>query len=160
MNNIAKVLRGVGVVGAVAVTAYVVTKKSEPKQEATDSDISVGAAGKEKNIIERIKTFVLKKVIKILGWVVLHQQKIEAVGTILGIVGAVLSVVNAVRDYRNGLNLQKQLDYISDHVKEEEAVWNKYVVWHEDRHNEVMNKLNDIHIDMSCTPVIKKKKSA
>lgn len=160
MNNIAKVLIGVGVVGAVAVTTYVVTKKSEPKQEATESDISVEAEGKEKNIIERIKTFVLKKVIKILGWVVLHQQKIEAVGTILGIVGAVLSVVNAVRDYRNGLNLQKQLDYISDHVKEEEAVWNKYVVWHEDRHNEVMNKLNDIHIDMSCTPVIKKKKSA
>ena len=38
MNNIAKVLIGVGVVTAVAATTYIVVKKSEPKQEVSENE--------------------------------------------------------------------------------------------------------------------------
>lgn len=161
MNNIAKVLIGVGVVTAVAATTYVVVKKSEPKQEVPESDIPEVEtdAKEEKSIIKRIKKFVFKKVVRFLGWVVLHQQKIEAVGTVLGIFAAVLSVANAIRDYRNGLHLKDTLDGIVAHNLEEEQVWNKYMVWDQTHNQEIMDKLEVINESLSSTPV-KKGKSA
>ena len=161
MNNIAKVLIGVGVVTAVAATTYVVVKKSESKQEVPESDIPEVEtdAKEEKSIIKRIKKFVFKKVVRFLGWVVLHQQKIEAVGTVLGIFVAVLSVANAIRDYRNGLHLKDTLDGIVAHNLEEEQVWNKYMVWDQTHNQEIMDKLEVINESLSSTPV-KKGKSA
>ena len=161
MNNIAKVLIGVGVVTAVAATTYIVVKKSEPKQEVSENDIPEVESDpkEEKSIIKRIKKFVFKKVVRFLGWVVLHQQKIEAIGTVLGIFAAVLSVANAIRDYRNGLHLKDTLDGVVAHNVEEEHVWNKYMIWDQTHNQEIMDKLEAINESLSATPV-KKGKSA
>ena len=161
MNNIAKVLIGVGVVTAVAATTYVVVKKSETIQEVSENEAPEVESDpkEEKSIIKRIKKFVFKKVVRFLGWVVLHQQKIEAVGTVLGIFVAVLSVANAIRDYRNGLHLKDTLDGIVAHNLEEEQVWNKYMVWDQTHNQEIMDKLEVINESLSSTPV-KKGKSA
>ncbi len=161
MNNIAKVLIGVGVVTAIAATTYVVVKKSEPKQEVSENETPEVELDpkEEKSIIKRIKKFVFKKVVRFLGWVVLHQQKIEAVGTVLGIFAAVLSVANAIRDYRNGLHLKDTLDGIVAHNVEEERVWNKYMIWDQTHNQEIMDKLEAINESLSSTHV-KKGKSA
>ena len=146
MNNMLKVLIGVGVVGAVAATTYVVTKKVEANKAVEvveSSDIS-----NDETIFKKIEKAAIKKVAKILAWVALHQQQIESVGAILSITAGVLSVANAVRDFRNGMNLQKQLNSICAYIDESKSLWNQYIALDAQNDNEVMEKLKKIHLDL------------
>ena len=146
MNNMLKVLIGVGVVGAVAATTYVVTKKVEANKAVEvveSSDIS-----NDETIFKKIEKAAIKKVAKILAWVALHQQQIESVGAILAITAGVLSVANAVRDFRNGMNLQKQLNSICAYIDESKSLWNQYIALDAQNDNEVMEKLKKIHLDL------------
>lgn len=152
MNNVAKVLIGVGVVGAVAVGAYVVSKKV--KEETNDTPHEEGIE-KKPNVIERIKTAAYKKAVRILAWVVLHQQKIEAVGAVLGVIGGVISIVNAVKEYAFGKKLHATLDKLLWHQEQFQESWNITI----DNYNEQWHSVHE-QLDVLQEAVKKGKKSA
>lgn len=152
MNNIAKVLIGVGIVGAVAAATYVATKSSEKKtvviRDFDDEGNPKTEIIEDKSLLDRFKEAATKKVIKILAWVTLHQQQVEAVGTIIGLGAGLFNIVTAIRDYRAGNKMQSQINELIEFKDEFHDVWNDYqdatnhnVQWFE-------NKLNDIHLDM------------
>ena len=115
MNNLAKVLIGVGVVGAVAVGAYAVTKKSEKKMivlKDFEEDGTPICEEKKETVMDRAKNFVMKKAVKFMTFVLLHEKEVTAVATILSVVGATFQLVNAVKEYRLGKDLHKKLKRI------------------------------------------------
>ena len=120
MNNLFKVLIGVGVVGAVAATTYVVTKKSEEKSidipEEENQEQETEEKAEPKDFVEMIKIGAMKKATKFLAWVILNKDKIEAFGTVIGIVAGVLGVINAVKEYSNGKKLHENLDFLHDKI--------------------------------------------
>lgn len=153
MNNVAKVLIGVGVVGAVAVGAYVISKKSNDEETHVHEDGT--ECEKKPNVIERIKTAAYKKAVRILAWVVLHQQKIEAVGAVLGVVGGVISIVNAVKEYAFGKKLHATLDKLLWHQEQFQESWNITI----DNYNEQWHSVHE-QLDVLQEAVKKGKKSA
>lgn len=116
MNTLTKVLIGAAAVTAVAVVVKVINdKKEEPKKEAEDE--------KKESPIKRIKNFVIKKVIRILGWVVIHMEQIEAASAIIGLVGAVISIVTATRDFVKNNDICGKLDAIDKKLTEQEQYY-------------------------------------
>lgn len=129
MTGLVKVLIGTAVVGvAGAAIAYVANKEEEKipvglkvvSGEITPEEI---AKDEHKSIIAKIKRFVKRKVIKFLAWVALHMEQIEAVSTVVGITTGVISMASALRDFRKGNDMQKQLDTIE---KKLDALTNAY----------------------------------
>lgn len=149
MNNLVKVLIGVGVVAAVATTTYVVTKKKKEEEPIDIADEAVKNDHKDDTILERIKTAAYKKVVKIIAWAIVHKDQIEGAAAILGLVGAMFSVINAIREFRNGKKMQGQIDFLVQHAQEFEDIWNVHMNNQASRFEEMMNKLKDIHLDMS-----------
>lgn len=116
MNTLTKVLIGAAAVTAVAVVVKVIKdKKEEPKKEAEDE--------KKESPIKRIKAFVIKKVIRILGWVAIHMEQIEAASAIIGLVGAVISIVTATRDFVKNNDICGKLDAIDKKLTEQEQYY-------------------------------------
>lgn len=173
MNNLAKVLIGVGVTAVgIGVATYYGKKLSEKKKEETvieefdEQGNPVVEAVKEESFMEKIRTAAYKKAVKILAWVIVRKDKIEAVATMLGLASAILGVITRVRDLKAGNDINRKLDEIIDHNNEFRDIWNKHMEHEYNRHDEIMNKLNDIHLDMGMiheiqemlvTPVKKKK---
>jgi hypothetical protein len=149
MNNLVKVLIGVGVVAAVATTTYVVTKKKKEEESIDIADEAVKNDHKDDTILERIKTAAYKKAVKIIAWAIVHKDQIEGAAAILGLVGALFSVINAIREFRNGKKMQEQMDFLVRHAQEFEDIWNVHMTEQASRFEEMMNKLKDIHLDMS-----------
>ena len=149
MTNLVKVLIGVGVVAAVATTTYVVTKKKKEEEPIDIADEAVKNDHKDDTILERIKTAAYKKVVKIIAWAIVHKDQIEGAAAILGLVGAMFSVINAIREFRNGKKMQGQIDFLVRHAQEFEDIWNVHMNNQASRFEEMMNKLKDIHLDMS-----------
>lgn len=149
MNNLVKVLIGVGVVAAVATTTYVVTKKKKEEEPIDIADEAVKNDHKDDTILERIKTAAYKKAVKIIAWAIVHKDQIEGAAAILGLVGALFSVVNAIREFRAGKKMQEQMDFLVRHAQEFEDIWNVHMTEQASRFEEMMNKLKDIHLDMS-----------
>lgn len=148
MNNIAKVLIGIGVVGVAAAATYVVVKKTEEKRHI-DITPETTVEKKGDSFIDKIKAAAYKKAVRILAWVYLHKEKVEAFAMILSVAGAVFSVVNSIRELKDGFKMRQRMDSMYAHDMEFEDIWNKHINHQYDRHNEIMNKLNDIHLDMS-----------
>ena len=116
MNTLTKVLIGAAAVTAVAVVVKVIKdKKEEPKKEAEDD--------KKESPIKRIKDFVIKKIIRILGWVAIHMEQIEAASAIIGLVGAVISIVTATRDFVKNNDICGKLDSIDKKLTEQEQYY-------------------------------------
>ena len=117
INNLTKILIGTAVVAGVSA---IIALASDKKEEITlvrtkdeNGNIVIEPQAKEdKSILKRIKKFVKKKVIKFLAWVALHMEQIEAVSTVVGITTGVISMASALRDFRKGNDMQKQLDSI------------------------------------------------
>jgi hypothetical protein len=160
MTDLTKLLIAAGVTAVgIGVTVVSVKKMKEKKENDIPEDESQAEAG----IVKRIKKYVTKKVIKFLAWVALHQQQIEAVVTVLSLGGAVFSVVNAVRDFRTGNKMRDQIDTLLEHQTKFQQAWNGTIDnydanWNavmKTQHTEVMDKLNDIHLDMSMMHEIK-----
>lgn len=149
MNNLVKVLIGVGVVAAVATTTYVVTKKKKEEEPIDIADEAVKNDHKDDTILERIKTAAYKKAVKIIAWAIVHKDQIEGAAAILGLVGALFSVINAIREFRNGKKMQDQMDFLVRHAQEFEDIWNVHMNNQGSRFEKMMNKLKDIHLDMS-----------
>ena len=123
MNTLTKVLIGAAAVTTVAVVVKVIkNKKEEPKKEAEETTEKNGNEKKE-SPIKRIKDFVIKKVIRILGWVAIHMEQIEAASAIIGLVGAVISIVTATRDFVKNNDICGKLDAIDKKLTEQEQYY-------------------------------------
>lgn len=153
MNNLAKVLIGVGVVGAVATATYIVTRKTVKKETVINGYDEQGnpvveEVEKEESVLDRIKQAAFKKAVKILAWAALHQQQIEAAGALIGLIGGIFAVVNAVKEFNMGKEMKKKMDFMYKHDLEFEGVWNAHMENQAQRYDDLMKKLNDIHLDM------------
>lgn len=123
INNLTKILIGTAIVAGVAVVAKVVSDDTKKQSEVVVDDKTGDIVVEEKSVIKRIKKFVKKKVIKFLAWVALHMEQIEAVSTVVGITTGVISMASALRDFRKGNDMQKQLDAIENKL---DALTNAY----------------------------------
>lgn len=93
MTTLSKVLIGIGSVVAGVVVAAVIDKKCEY--------VTVNGEKKEESEMwKRFKKAAVKKVAKILEWSIKHMDQIQAAGAILGVVGCVLDVTSAIRNFR------------------------------------------------------------
>ena len=124
MRLVTKVLIGTAVVASVTAIAVIASEKEEKKDKVAvltaDNEqgirvdvVDMAAEKKEdKSVLKRIKRFVKQKFVKALAWVALHMEQIEAIGAVLGLAGAVVSIAGSVRDFAKGYETQKQLDRI------------------------------------------------
>lgn len=124
----AAVAGGAGVAVAVAVDSHQ-QKKAEQKVREAKTEIERAQAvmarneREEKSVIQRIKKYVQKKVVKILAFVALHVEQIEAIGAIVGLGSAFIGIAGAVRDYKKGNDTQEKLDLILEKMKlDEDAI--------------------------------------
>ncbi len=120
MTTLTKVL-----IGAAAVTTVAVVVKVVKKNEEKNNDIAEQAVRQDEkdSIIKRIKRFVTKKVIRILGWVAIHMEQIEAASAIIGFVGTIISITGAVRDFVRNNDLSGKLDAIDKKLTEQEQYY-------------------------------------
>lgn len=128
INNLTKILIGAAVVAGVSAIIAVASDKEEEVTLVRTKDVNGNViiesrAKEDKSILKRIKKFVKKKVIKFLAWVALHMEQIEAVSTVVGITTGVISMASALRDFRKGNDMQKQLDTIENKL---DALTNAY----------------------------------
>lgn len=147
MNNLAKVLIGVGVVAAVATTSYVVIKRRKVKVKDI-SEQAVENDHKNDTIIDRIKLAAYKKAVKILAWATLNMQKIEAAAAILSLIGGIFTVVNAVRDFGFGKKMKADMDFMYQHDLEFEGVWNQHMTNQANRYDSLMKILQELSENM------------
>lgn len=120
MTTLTKVLIGAAAVTAVAVVTTVVKKNEERKDIAEQA---VEQDHKNDGILKRIKRYVTKKVIRILGWVAIHMEQIEAASAIIGFVGTIISITGAVRDFVRNNDLSGKLDAIDKKLTEQEQYY-------------------------------------
>ena len=115
MTMLAKVLMGAAAVSVVGtgIAVYANKKKAEKVLDAVEEAFTpVEDREEELNVVQRIKKFVRKKVIKFLAWVALHMEQIEAVSAVIGLASGAIGIATAVRDFRKGNDMQEQLDCI------------------------------------------------
>ena len=131
MNKILIGVAGVCAVGVVGiVVAKAVSSKGAAEPEEVSNDISQETekievtVTEDESFIKKIKKAATKKAIKILAWVALHQDQINSLGTIIGLVGGVLGVVNAVKEYTLGNKLHEKLDQLCAFEQEYRDAWN------------------------------------
>lgn len=120
-------LGGVAGLGLMAVGVVVhdivQDKKAQKKVEEATNDISRAKAiverdqRREKSVVCRIKEYVAKKVVKILGWVTVHMEQVEAAGAIIGLGGACISIAGSVKDFIQGNDTQEKLDLIDRKIE-------------------------------------------
>lgn len=123
MTTLTKVLIGAAAVTAVAVVTTVVKKNEEReaiKINAVDKDEEVT---EKKSVLKRIKEYVTKKVIRLLAWVTIHMEQIEAAGAIIGFVGTIISITGAVRDFVRNNDLSGKLDEINKKLDDMDTVY-------------------------------------
>ena len=116
MNLLAKVLIGTAVVaGASAVVAVIASKEEEKKVVKVENGNVVQMPTKQEKepLLDRIKKYVRKKIIKFLAFVALHSEQIEAASTVIGLGSGVIAIAGAIRDFKNGNDTQEKLDEIN-----------------------------------------------
>ena len=141
MGILVKLFLGAAVVGG-ATTAVAIAvdnhqqKKAEQKVKEAKNDIERAKAvvardeREKKSVIQRIKKYVQKKVVKILAVVALHMEQIEALGAIIGLGSAFISIAGAIKDFKNSNDTQEKLDKILDKMKaDEEAINNNQLLF-------------------------------
>ena len=119
MNNIMKfaIAAGVTAVG-VGVTVHYV-KKCKERKYVEMKDVAAQAVEndhKNDSPLEKVKNFAMKKAVKFMTFVLLHEKEVTAVATVLSLVGAVFHIVNEVKEYRLGKHLRKKLDGIYNRI--------------------------------------------
>lgn len=125
----AAVAGGVGAAVAVAVDSHQQKKAEQKVREAKTKEEAVKAmnardAREQKSVIQRIKKYVQKKVVKFLAFVALHMDQIEAAGAIIGLGSAVIGIASAVKDYKNSNDTQEKLDWIINAIQNDEKAIN------------------------------------
>lgn len=119
MRLLTKALIGVAVVGMTVAVIDSCTSDNKSETEDKVVDITEEIAKKEDDtVLKKIKRFVKKKVVKFLAWVTLHMEQIEAVGAVLGLAGAGISIAGSIRDFARGDDIQERLDKM-EHLLED-----------------------------------------
>ena len=115
MNKLGFIIGGAVTVIGVATTAYFAKKLYDQKKETVTTEKGVDANGEpivEVRVItpvDRIKEAAMKKAVRIMGWVVMHEQQLQAIGTVIGVVAACFSLVNEIKKYSMGKSLLRRL---------------------------------------------------
>lgn len=152
----AKVLIGVAV-GAVATTAVVVavkvSKKSEEKQMEEKAEEKVG-------LIQRIKKAATKKVIKILAWVAVHSEQIEATSMIIGLATSTFGIISAVKDFKRGSDTDKKLEEINEKLDSLKDYENYKMDLYNENNKVTFNNFQSVHDHMDELFAKKKGKEA
>lgn len=153
MTTLTKVLIGAGIVCATAVTAYVVTKKPEvvktvDRKNENGDIIKVQIIEKGDSILDKIKKAAIRKAFKIITWAYKNQMKIEVAGALIGLAAGVFKLINEIRGFKMGKDIYKKLGFLEDGIVEQARAWNHRVDTVNGKFDGVMNKLNDIHLDM------------
>lgn len=133
INNFTKMLIGAAVGTAVVagVGVFIVSKEKEEKHDVAEQAVVQDEDG---SVLKKIKRFVKKKVIKFLAFVALHMEQIEAISTCVGLVTGVIGIASAIKEYKRGDDLQKQID---------------------DLHKEIVNQTNALGLYVEdCTKVL------
>lgn len=128
MTTLTKVLIGAAAVTAVAVVTTVVKKNEEREtikinkdsESTVDKDEEVT---EKKSVLKRIKEYVTKKVIRLLAWVTIHMEQIEAAGAIIGFVGTIISITGAIRDFVRNNDLSGKLDEINKKLDDMDTMY-------------------------------------
>ena len=120
MTTLTKVLIGAAAVTAVAVVTTVVKKNEQKNNDIAEQ--AVEQDHKNDGILKRIKRYVTKKVIRILGWVAIHMEQIEAASAIIGFVGTIISITGAVRDFVRNNDLSGKLDEINKKLDDMDTI--------------------------------------
>ncbi len=109
INNFTKMLIGAAVGTAVVagVGMFIASKEKEEKHDVAEQAVVQDEDG---SVLKKIKRFVKRKVIKFLAFVALHMEQIEAISTCVGLVTGVIGIASAIKEYKRGDDLQKQID--------------------------------------------------
>jgi len=121
MTNLTKILIGTAVVAGVSAIVAVVSDKEEEvtlvrKTDEKGNVVIEPQVKEEKSLLKRIKEYVTKKVIKILAFVALHSEQIEAVSTLIGLGSGIIAITGAIRDFKRGNDMQDQIDEINEKI--------------------------------------------
>lgn len=119
MSLLGKVLIGAGVVAGVAAVAIISSDKKEEKYvevTANGEKQTVQIKDEDSSLLQKIKKYVEKKVIKILGFVALHMEQIEAASAVIGLASGAIGIASAVKEYRRGDDVQEKLDALTAKV--------------------------------------------
>lgn len=133
INNFTKMLIGAAIGTAVVagVGMFVASKEKEEKHDVAEQAVVQDEDG---SVLKKIKRFVKRKVIKFLAFVALHMEQIEAISTCVGLVTGVIGIASAIKEYKRGDDLQKQID---------------------DLHKEIVNQTDKIGLYVEdCTKVL------
>lgn len=112
INNFTKMLIGaaVGTVVVAGIGVLIASKEKEEKQDIAEQAVVQDEDG---SVLKKIKRFVKKKFIKFLAFVALHMEQIEAISTCVGLVTGVIGIASAIKEYKRGDDLQKQIDNLN-----------------------------------------------
>lgn len=147
-KKIGAVMMLVGGAGLLAHAAYTKNKQRKYTQiigEPEEKD--------EKDISQRIKEAAAEKAAKIVTFVVENQDKIEAATTVIGIAGTVIGVVNGIKEYKRGDEMEDMLKDICAFNDEFADQWNGYCKCMDSLDNDLCDRLDRIE-----KAVTKKKK--
>ena len=107
--------------------------------------------------------------VKILSFVIIHKDQIEAVGTLIGLAAGVIGIVNSVKEYRTGNKMAEQIEELCAFTEKMSTVWDGAMVVYDGNWDAAFKKMNDIHLDLGmlhevheaiCCAPVKKKKAA
>lgn len=105
-------ITAVGIAGMVYYGKKLQAEKEQEKDiPATEEKVSVEVV--KNSPIDRIKEAAMKKAVRIMGWVVVHEQQLQAAGTIIGLAATVFQLINGIKEYKLGKDLHKKLDILA-----------------------------------------------
>lgn len=143
MKNIYKILIGAGVVTVGAVVVHnMVSKKESYISYSIDPDTKETVYTEKED--SRIKMAAEKKATEILAFVVVHREQIEAVGTVIGLVGGAIGIVNAFKEYRTRNDDHEMLKKIVSHCDEFELLWNRAMDGNYELYTDLKTHIDDL----------------
>ena len=150
-KNTKKIVAMLGMAAGAGLIAHAVYKAK--KERKYTQIIGQPEEKEEKDISQRIKEAATEKAAKIITFVVENQEKIEAVTTVIGIAGTVIGIVNGIKEYRRGDEMEDMLKDICAFNDEFADNWNGYCKCMESLDHDLINRLEVIE-----KAVTKKKK--
>ena len=117
METLGKIFLGLGAVAVVAGATYVLTKKTEEKDDES-LNIDPATVEEDKNVVKKIKAAAHKRMLKICAWVLLHKEQIEAVAAVVGLLTSVIKVASAAKEYITGSKMKETLTDMQIELKD------------------------------------------
>lgn len=143
MTKLTKILLGAAAVAVVGTVVAVVEKKKHDEKYVEVAKTE--DKEEDKSLLKKIKRYVEKKVIKILGWVALHMEQIESVSAIIGLASGAISIASAVKDYKNKTDQEKQLEELIAFNEKFTKAWDGTLDAYDSNWDNAIGLLNNIN---------------